>query len=215
MEPSLIESSETTNTHKETEQTNLLSFPNRVEQGDRALRNINRERYCHLAENKKAQVICTITKLGSKFNIKGITKKDHQQRLIYSGRCNKIYNDELERMLAERLNDHNSRDKSFDMCKHSIKKDYPNVKLQDFEILRTGSRRKKFRRKISEVLFTKENKPSLNRQQISVLLSLLNCCKLSKPLKCIIIFKQFIELPWKNNYHLVFQQFLATFNTPC
>ena len=43
MEPSLIESSETTNTNKETEQTYLLSFPNRVEQGDRALRNINRE----------------------------------------------------------------------------------------------------------------------------------------------------------------------------
>ena len=212
MEPSLIESSETTNTNKETEQTYLLSFPNRVEQGDRALRNINRERYCHLAENKKAQII---TKLGSKFNIKGITKKDHQQRLIYRVRCNKSYNDELERMLAERVNDHSSRDKSFHMCKLSIKKDYPNVKLQDFEILRTGSRRKKFRRKISEVLFIKENKPSLNRQQISVLLSLLNCCKLSKPLKCIIIFKQFIELPWKNNYHLVFQQFLATFNTPC
>ena len=45
LEPSLIESSETTNTNEETEQTYLLIFPNRVEQGDRALRNINRERY--------------------------------------------------------------------------------------------------------------------------------------------------------------------------
>ena len=146
MEPSLIESSETTNTNKETEQTYLLIFPNRVEQGDCALRNINKERYCHLAENKKAQVICTITKLGSKFNMKVITKKDHHQHLIYSVRCDKSYNDELERMLAERVNDHSSRNKSFHMCKHSIKKDYPNEKPQDLEILRTGSRRKKFRR---------------------------------------------------------------------
>lgn len=69
MELSLIESTETTNTSKETEQTCLLIFQNRVEQSDRALRNINRERYCHLAENKKAQVICTITKLGSKFKV--------------------------------------------------------------------------------------------------------------------------------------------------
>ena len=59
MEPSQIESSKTIDTNNETEQTHLLIFPYRGKQGDRALRNFNREINSHLFENKKAQVICT------------------------------------------------------------------------------------------------------------------------------------------------------------
>ena len=82
MEPSQIESSKTIDTNKETEQTHLLIFLYRGKQGDRALRNFNREINCHLFENKKAQVICTVTKLASKLYIKSITKTDNQHDFI-------------------------------------------------------------------------------------------------------------------------------------
>ena len=41
----------------------------------------------HLAENKKAQVMYTGIKLGSKFNIKDATKKEYQHDFIYSAKC--------------------------------------------------------------------------------------------------------------------------------
>ena len=43
-----------------------------------------------------------------------------------------------------------------------------------YRVLKTGNRQKKFRRKLSEVLFIKQNKPALNKQEASVLLKLFN-----------------------------------------
>lgn len=53
-----------------------------------------------------------------------------------------------------------------------------SILLQDFEILSKGFSQRKFKRKISETLFIKENKPSLNRQEMSVPLKLFNSCKI-------------------------------------
>ena len=139
MKPSQTESSGTINTNEETEQTHLLILPYRGKQGDRALRNINREinyfaEISYFAENKKSQVICVATKLGSTFNIniKGITKKEHQHHLIYSVRCDKSYNDEIGRMLAKRVNNHSSIDPVNNQSRKTIQ--MWNLKILKFSI---------------------------------------------------------------------------------
>ena len=72
METSQIQSSETINRNKEREQIHLVILPYMSKQGDCPARNTNTEINSNSAENKKAQVICTVTKLGSKFNIKDV-----------------------------------------------------------------------------------------------------------------------------------------------
>ena len=52
--------------------------------------------------------------------------------------------------------------------KHSIETEHPTVIIDDFRVLKTGYRQKKFRRKLSQALFIKQNKPALNKQEISV-----------------------------------------------
>ena len=134
---------------------------------------------CLLPENKRAQIIYTGTKLGSEFNIKDKTDKEHQHDLVYSvkcpgERCNETYNGETGRRLIERVHEHCGKDKDSHMFKHSIEANHPGVTLDDFRIIGKGFRHRKFKRKIAEALFIKENKPSLNRQEKSVPLKLFN-----------------------------------------
>ena len=54
MKRSQIQSKETIGANEETDQTHMLILPYNGEQGERALRNINREIKRHLPDNKKA-----------------------------------------------------------------------------------------------------------------------------------------------------------------
>lgn len=84
MEHSQIQSSETIYSNEETEQTHMLILPYQRKQGNCGLRKpIN----SNLPEKKKAQIIYTGTKLGNKFNIKDVNKKEHKHDLIYSVNC--------------------------------------------------------------------------------------------------------------------------------
>lgn len=137
----------------------MLILPYKKEQGERALRNINRNVNRHLPEVKKAQVIQAVTKLGSKFNIKDVTKKEHQHGSIYSVKfpletCEECLIGEIGRKIAERVSEHSGRYKSFDRYKSSIEKDHPAVKILDFEIFskrfsQKNSKEKIFLKKIS------------------------------------------------------------------
>ena len=60
------------------------------------------------------------------------------------------------------------------MLKHSLENNHKHVSLEDFLILRNGYTNRKFKRKISEALFIKELRPSLNTQETSVHLLLYN-----------------------------------------
>ena len=179
-EQSLItDNSTTTENNNEAEQKHMLILPYKGRDGDRAPKNINKEINKCLPENKKAQIVYTGTKLSSKFSIKDKTKKEHQHDLIYSVKCpddtcNVSYNGEIGRRLAERVKDHSGRDKDSHMYKHSVEQEHPTVKLSDFTILSQGYKLRKFKRKISEALFIKENRPSLNKQEKSVPLKLFN-----------------------------------------
>ena len=60
------------------------------------------------------------------------------------------------------------------MFKHSIAASHPTGTLDNFAVLRSGHPNRKFKRKISESLFIKQNRPTLNKHGTSVPLNLFN-----------------------------------------
>ena len=70
------------------------------------LQNITKEVNKILPNKQKATLVCTGTKLGSNFNIKDTTEKEHKHELVYSVKCpeetcNETYKDETGRRLVE------------------------------------------------------------------------------------------------------------------
>ena len=103
-------------------------------------------------------LVFTGTKLSTKFNIKDETSKKHQDDLTYSvvspdANYNEEYNSETGRRLIERVHEYSDKDVNSHVFKHSIEIDHPTVTVNDFRVLKTGYRQKKFRRKLSETLF--------------------------------------------------------------
>ena len=52
--------------------------------------------------------------------------------------------------------------------KHSLENNHKHLSFEDFRVLRNGYTNSKFKRQISEALFIKELRPSLNTQETSV-----------------------------------------------
>ena len=125
------------------------------------------------------QIVYQGTKLGTKFNVKDKTKKEHHHDLTYSVKCPmknclESYNGETGRRLIERVNEHSGTDVNSHIFKHSVAANHPTAMLDHFTVLSNGYRNRKFKRKVSESLFTKQNRPTLNRHGTSVLLKLFN-----------------------------------------
>ena len=118
-------------------------------------------------------LVFTGTKLYTKLNIKDKTSTEHQHDLTYSvacpdANCNKEYNGETSRRLIEKVHKHSGKNVNSHVFKHSIETDHPIVTIDDFHVLKMGYHQKTFRRKLSEALFIKQNKPALNKQEASV-----------------------------------------------
>ena len=118
-------------------------------------------------------LVFTGTKLGTKFNIKDKTSKEHQHDFTYSvvcpdPNCNEECNAEAGRPLIERVHEHGGKDVNSHVFKHSVETNHPAVTIDYFRVLKTGYRQKKFKRKLSEALFIEKNKPALNKQKVSV-----------------------------------------------
>ena len=71
------------------------------------------------------------------------------------------------------MKDHNRRDKSSHLVKHSIESGHDPVCHGNFRILDKGYNNT-FKRKVAEALLIKKHKPSLNVQEKSVKLELFN-----------------------------------------
>ena len=65
------------------------------------------------------------------------------------------------------------------MFKHSIAANHQTVTLDDFTVLSSGYRSRKFKRKVSETLYIKQNSPTLNKHETSVPLKLFHLIELS------------------------------------
>ena len=132
-----------------------------------------------LPDKQKATLVYTSTKLDSIFNIKDITKKEHNHNLVYNVKCpeetcNKTYNGETGRRLVERVDEHRGKDNNSHVYQHSVNSNLVLVTLDDFTILNSGYKHNKVERKISEALFIKSNRPNLNKLDTSVPLKLFN-----------------------------------------
>ena len=143
----------------------MLVLPYKGIQGEHTLKHIKREINKVLPEDKNMQLVYAGTKLGIKFNIKDKTKKEHHHNLTYNVKCPvknclESYNGETGRGVIERVNEHSGKDVNSHMFKNSVEANHPTVTLDDFTVLSSGHRNRKFKRKVSESLFIRQNRPT-------------------------------------------------------
>ena len=124
-------------------------------------------------------LVYTGTKLGTKFNVKYKTKKEHHHDLTYRVKCTmknclEFYSGETGSRLIERVNEHSRKDINSHMFKYSMETNHPTVTLDDFTVLSSGYHNRKFKRKVSESLLIKQNRATLNKHGNSVSLKLFN-----------------------------------------
>ena len=131
-----------------------------------------------LPESVKTIITYQNKKLSSKFPTKDKTGFQHQNNLVYysqcpNDQCKEDYVGESGRRIEERIIDHKKRDKNSHLLKHSRDAGYNHLWYKDFKVLGTNHRFT-FKRKISEALFIKQLKPSLNVKEKSIELHLYN-----------------------------------------
>ena len=120
-----------------------------------------------LPSTVKANVDFTGKKLSTCFQIKDQTKFEHKHDIVYLRTCREDnclnnYVRESECRISKRIIDHNGRDQKSHIFKHSSENRHPNVHINNFNIIGKGFKNNFFKRKVSEVLLTKQMKPSLN-----------------------------------------------------
>ena len=131
-----------------------------------------------LPENVKTIIIYESGKLSSKFPTKDKAEFQYQNNLVYyrkcpNDQCKEDYVEESDRRIGERIIDHNKREKNSHLLKHSHDAGHNHVWYKDFKVLCTNYRFT-FKRKISEALFIKQLKLSLNVKEKSIELHLYN-----------------------------------------
>ena len=164
----------------------MLVLPYKEIQGEHTLKHVKREINKVLPEDRNMQLVYTGTKLGTKLNVKDKKKKDHHHDLTYSVKCSiknclEFYNGETGRRLIERVNEHSEKDRNSYMFKHSMAANHPTVTLDDFSVFSSGYCNRKFKRKVSESLFIKQNRPTLNKHGTSVFFEIVQLIKLYSP----------------------------------
>ena len=145
--------------------TSLISLPYKGKQGENVIRSLRNTLDKILSQNVEPKIIYTGTKLSRKFQIKNKTKDEH----IYD----ESYVRETGKRLQDRVDEHSGKDNKSNILRHSYQENYKNVSRNNFQILGNGYKKMKFKWKLSETLYIKELHPSLNTQEISVVLKLL------------------------------------------
>ena len=87
--------------------------------------------------------------------------------------CSETYIGETARRLEERVEEHAKKDKNSHLLRHARLKRHRPVSMDDFSIL-SKNFKNYYSRKISEAIAIKKNKPSLNKQDMSVPIVLFN-----------------------------------------
>ena len=123
-----------------------------------------------LPDNVKTRVTYTGQKLSTKLQIKNKTKDQHKHDLVYYSKypeptCHEDYLGETGRRIIERSADHCGKDKQSHLLRHALNNNHKIVDLKDFKIIDSSYHNNRFKRKISEALYIKQYKPSLNTQE--------------------------------------------------
>ena len=155
-----------------------IMLPYNGKQGNKFLSKMKK----HLNKSLPTEVKTTVTfqskKLETKFQLKYKTRFNQQNNLVYYSKfpnktCNEDYVGETDRRIEERIMDNNKRDKNSHLLKHSREKNHQHACENDVKVL-GNNYRSNFKRKISEALFIKQLKPSLNVKEKSIQLQSYN-----------------------------------------
>ena len=118
--------------------------------------------------------------------MKDTTKVEHRHNRLYfrccpNVTCSKIYVGETDRRIKERIMDHNKKAKGSHLLKHARESKHIHVWKVDLKILK-GNYKSSIKRKISEALYVRTLKPTLNIKDlncttdlVAVILQLSSC----------------------------------------
>ena len=155
-----------------------LLLPYTGQKSEHLIRSLRKDMHRTLLENFQTRICYPCTKLATKFNnIKDLVKKSHQHDVVYYATCPEPgciedYIGERDRVLNERMIDHNGRDKKLHLYKHLQESNHPCAALSDFKIIGSNFENQKFKRIIAESLMIRETRSSLNTQEMSISLKL-------------------------------------------
>ena len=110
--------------------------------------------------------------------MKDRTKFEHRHNIVYFSccpnvACNEKYVGETDRKIKELTMDHNKRDKSLHLLKHARESEHTNVWKEGFKIL-NGNYKSSIKRRISDALYIRTLKPTLNVKAKLTVLELYN-----------------------------------------
>ena len=154
-----------------------LLLPFAGSKGTTIVRNLNKTLKNILPSNVKTRITYTGRKLNSRFQIKDEINEKHQHDLIYYTKfpeefCTEDYLGETGRRIIERVADHAGKGKQSHLLKHALTQNHRHVHLSNMKIIDSSFHNNKLKRKISEALYIKQYRPSLNSQEQSVELEL-------------------------------------------
>ena len=154
------------NNNKDQKQ-HLLVSPYKGHNGKQVINSMRKRLNVVLPRIVKIRTCYTGKRLSSCFKIKDKKKLDHEHDLVYHVKCpEESYTDdyigESGRRVIEQVKDHNWRDKSSHMLRHSIEKEHAEVTANDFKVIGRNYRENVLKRKVMEVLLIKQFRPTLN-----------------------------------------------------
>ena len=160
-------------------ENHILVLPYQGEKGIHIVNSMKRYVNKILPKNVKVQTAFTGKRLSSYFKTKDRTKFEHQHDILYQVKCSAEnclddYMGESARHIIERVKDHGGTDTKSHVLKHSGEKEHVEVTQEDFKIIGSNFKNNRLKRKIAEALLIKQKHPSLNVQDQSVELKLLN-----------------------------------------
>ena len=138
-----------------------LILPYTGSKGNNIVKSMNNNIQRILPSNMKTRIRYTGRKLGTKFQIKNLTKNQHEHDLMYYSKCrerncNEDYLGETGRSIIERTADHCGKDKQSHLLKHALISSHPVVDLKDLKVIGKNYYGNKYKRKISEAFSTIE-----------------------------------------------------------
>ena len=160
----VILTNETTTAEESNSKKQIMKLPYAGEKGCSIIKSLKKHLKKTLPTNLQADINYTESKLSSQLNnIKDPTPFEEQHDLIYhsvcnNDNCNYDYIGEVARRLKGRVKEHNGRDKSSHLVKHSIESGHDPVCRGNFRILDKGYNNTS-KRKVAKAVLIKKHKP--------------------------------------------------------
>ena len=175
----VIHVSMTNQPNPQEQKVHSLLLPFTGSKGTTIVKNLNKTLKNALPSNVKTRITYTGQKLNSRFQIKDKINEKQKHDLIYYAKCpeefcTEDYLGETGRRIIERVAGHAEKDKQSHLLKHALTQNQRHLDLGNMKIIDSSFHNNKFKRKISEALYIKQYRPSLNSQEQSVELKLFN-----------------------------------------